>query len=403
MGKFQYTYSDPTISTSADGDTPYGIYDNDQSFVTESVDVCKWTAKRLGHPVMQLEFNSSSIYAMFEEAVSEYSLHINNYNMKNWMWESYGSDNKVSGSGWSNAGTGSYKMGTGSLSVTHPHMGTTFMLSDQYGEAIGLGGTTTMYTGSIILTSSKQVYDLQTESNISDSHTNKRLEIQRIFNHGPASITRFYDPFTGNYDQRNMLDSFGLGNVSPAVSFVLRPVSHDITRAQAIETNDYIRKSNYSFELINNQVRLFPIPESDDAGNKIYFQYFVKEDRQSTSRTFTENKVTDPSNVPYKFITYTEINAAGRQWIRKFTLALSKELLGIIRSKYASLPLPNGEVAMDGEALKAEGREEKQLLLDELKEFLESVSLTEKSRQESEQAEAAQAVLNKAPLGIYIG
>ena len=190
---------------------------------------------------------------------------------------------------------------------------------------------------------------------------------------------------------------------SPAVSFILRPVSHDITRAQAIETNDKIRKSAYSFELLNNELRLFPIPDGDDAGNKVFFKYFVKEDRQSTTRTMTENKVTDPSNVPYKFITYDEINAAGRQWIRKFTLALSKELLGIIRSKYASLPLPNGEVAMDGESLKSEGREEKSELLTELKEFLDSVSLTEKTRQEQEQAESAQQVLNKAPLQIYIG
>jgi len=400
MGKFQYTYSDPSVTIMAEGSTPYGIYDSDTAFATEGIDVCKWTARRLGHPVMQLEFNSGSIWAMFEEAVSEYSLHINNYNVKNWLWESYGSDSKLSGSGWNDDGT--HKMGTGQIQPTHPHMGTTFHLSEQYGEAIALGGGVTAYTGSITLTGSKQVYDLESESNITGSHSNKRLEIQKVFNQGPSSITRFYDPFTGNYDQRNMLDNFGLGNVSPAVSFVLRPVSHDITRAQAIETNDYIRKSAYSFELINNQIRIFPRPESDDAGNKIYFQYFVKDDKQ-TSRTFTQNKVTDPSNVPYKFITYSEINAAGRQWIRKFTLALSKELLGIIRSKYASLPLPNGEVAMDGEALKAEGREEKSELLTELKEFLESVSLTEKSRQESEQAEAAQQVLNKAPLGIYIG
>tara|TARA_R100000664_G_C2749810_1_gene137136 strand:- start:769 stop:1977 length:1209 start_codon:yes stop_codon:yes gene_type:complete len=402
MGKFQFTYSDPSLTTSAEGDTPYGIYDNDAAFVSESVDVCKWTAKRLGHPVMQLEFNSSSIYAMFEEATSEYSLHINNYNMKNWMWESYGSDAKVSGSGWGNNGTSS-RMGTGSLSVTHPHMGTTFMLSDQYGESIGAMGNVTIHTGSIVITGSKQEYDLQSEAVITASNSGKRLEIQEVFNYGPSSVTRFYDPFTGNYDQRNMLDNFGMGNVSPAVSFVLRPVSHDITRAQAIETSDKIRKSAYSFELINNQLRIFPIPEAEDAGDKIYFKYFVKEDRQSTSRTFTNNKVTDPSNVPYKFITYSEINAAGRQWIRKFTLALSKELLGIIRSKYASLPLPNGEVAMDGEALKSEGREEKTQLLEELKEFLESVSLTEKSKQEQEQAEAAQQVLNKAPLGIYLG
>jgi hypothetical protein len=402
MGKFQYTYSDPGITTSAKTDTPFAIYDNDTAFISESVDVCKWVARRLGHPIMQLEFNSSSIYAMFEEGTSEYSLHINNYNMKNWLWESYGSDNKVSGSGWSNDGV-STRMGTGSVSVTHPHMGTTFLLSDQYGESVGVGGSVTMYTGSITLTGSQQVYDLQTESNLTASHDNKRLEIQEIFNYGPSSITRFYDPFTGNYDQRNMLDSFGMGNTSAAVSFVLRPISQDITRAQAIETSDKIRKSAYSFELINNTVRLFPRPDANDAGNKIYFKYFLKEDKQSTTRTFTNNRVTDPSNVPYKFITYSEINASGRQWIRKFTLALSKELLGIIRSKYASLPLPTGEVAMDGESLKSEGREEKTQLLEELKEVLESVSLTEKSRQESEQAESAQQVLNKSPLGIFIG
>ena len=117
----------------------------------------------------------------------------------------------------------------------------------------------------------------------------------------------------------------------------------------------------------------------------------------------SEKEVSDPSNVPYAFITYEEINAAGRQWIKKYTLALSKELLGIIRSKYASMPLPNGEVSLDGEALKSEGREEKGELLTELKEFLESVSLKEQAVTEQEVSDANQSVLNKAPLGIYIG
>ena len=150
-------------------------------------------------------------------------------------------------------------------------------------------------------------------------------------------------------------------------------------------------------------MRIFPRPDSTDSGDKIYFHYYVKDDKQGTTRTYTNSKVSDPSNIPYKFITYEEINAAGRNWIRKFTLALSKELLGIIRSKYASMPLPNGEVSLDGEALKAEGREEKSLLLEELNNFLEAVSLSERSRQEQEQADAQQQVLNKAPLKIYIG
>ena len=150
-------------------------------------------------------------------------------------------------------------------------------------------------------------------------------------------------------------------------------------------------------------MKIFPIPTKGDVGSKIYFNYYVRNDRVSTTRDYTENTVSDPSNAPYKNLTYTEINAHGRQWIRKFALALSKELLGIIRSKYASMPLPNGEVSLDGEALKGEGREEKTQLLEELKEFLDSVSLTEKSKMEQEQADAQQQVLNKSPLGIYIG
>jgi hypothetical protein len=318
------------------------------------------------------------------------------------MWEHYGSTERVSGSNYGNDGTSSV-MGTGSHEPEAAHMGSTFLLSEQYGEAVNVGGGVTMYTGSIVLTGSKQVYNLETESNIDSSHDNKRLEIQKVFNQGPAAVSRFYDPFAGTYDNIELLDSFGFGNVSPAVTYILRPISYDLARANAIETNDLIRKSAYSFEIINNEMRIFPQPDSDDAGNKVYFHYYVKEDRQGTTRTYTDNKVSDPSNIPYKFITYEDINAGGRQWIRKFTLALAKELLGIIRSKYSALPLPNGEVAMDGDALKAEGREEKAQLLEELSTFLESVSLAEGARKEQEVAESQQQVLNKAPLSIYIG
>tara|TARA_Y100001938_G_scaffold113783_1_gene156330 strand:+ start:309 stop:1529 length:1221 start_codon:yes stop_codon:yes gene_type:complete len=403
--KFEYLYSDPTITTSADGDTPYGIYDKDSAFISESVDVCKYVARKLGHPVMQLEFNSSSIYACFEEAISDYSLNINHYNTKNWLWDNYGNTDRVSGSGYSN-NTASARMGTGSIQPTKPTMGMSFALSEQYGTAAGVGGSTEMYSGSITLSSSRQVYDLQDDAtweHTTSSQSSDRLEIQRVFNYGPAAITRFYDPFAGSFDQRHMLDDMGMGNVSPSVSFIMRPIHQDITRANMIETNDRIRKSAYSFELINNKLRIFPIPQDDDAGNKVWFHYYLKSEKTSNTESHTINKVSDPSNIPYKFITYSEINAAGRQWIRRYTLALAKELLGIIRSKYGSMPIPTGDVTLDGEALKAEGREEKATLIEELKEFLESVSLSERARQESEQAEAQQSVLNKAPLGIYIG
>ena len=394
MSKFNFIYEDPTSALQVTGSTPHGIYDTDSEFQTDSLTVCKYVARKLGHPVMQLEFNSGSMYACFEEAVSEYSQQINHYNTKNWMWEHYG--NTATETGMSSTGSHQAETPNGGMSL--------FTLSEQYGQAVNLGGNATMFTGSITLTGSQQVYDLTNEGNFESSVTGTdRLEIQRVFNHGPAAISKFYDPFAGTYDNIEMLDAFGFGNVSPAVSYIMRPISYDLARANAIETNDLIRKSAYSFELVNNKMRIFPRPEEADAGNKIHFQYFKRDERIDVTQSYTSNKVSDPSNIPYKFITYNGINSMGRNWIRKYTIALSKELLGIIRSKYASLPLPNGEVSMDGEALKAEGREEKANLLEELSLFLEAVGKKEQAITEQEVANAQQEVLNKAPLKIYIG
>jgi hypothetical protein len=405
--KFQYIYADPIINgigaceTGSDGSytsVPYGTYNSDTTFCSESIDTCKWVARRLGHPVMQLEFNSGSLYAMFEEAVTEYSQHINNYNIRNWMWNQYSNDDKsISGS-----------VTPTSTNPVTPNMGLAVGLSEQYGVAANVGGGVTLYSASIALNEDQQEYDLQSAFDASStvvgtSNVGKRIEVQRVFNYGPDAITRFYDPYLGSFDERVMLDQFGFGEMSPASTFVLAPIYYDVLRSQAIETSDRIRRSNYSFEIVNNKVKIFPRPSSNDVGNKIWFEYYIRDEKTATSRSYTEGKITDPSNAPYEYIVYNEINGPGRQWIKKYALALSKELLGIIRSKYGSLPLPNGDVSMDGEALKAEGREEKTQLLEELKEFLETMSLTEKSKAEAEEAEAQQQVLNKAPLGIYIG
>ena len=391
MPKLDYAYTDP--SSFVTGQTPYGTYDTDSTFQTDIVSVTKWCAQRLGFPVLQLEIPSGSIYACFEESVNEYSQHINNYNIKNWMWEQYGEKNRISGS-----------LSTGSANPVTPSLGPSIGLSEKYGQVAGMSENFDLKKGYITLSGSKQDYDLQ-DVWASVSESNKRIEVQRVFNHMPAAVSRFYDPYAGSFDQRQLLDAFGFGNVSPAISFVLKPISYDLARANAIETSDLIRKSAYSFELHNNNLRIFPIPLSGDAGEKIWFEYYVKDDIRNSDNANAglQGGVSDPSNVPYKFITYSSINQPGRQWIRKYTYALAKELLGIIRSKYSSMPIPDGEVTLDGEALKTEGREEKIQLLEELKEFLESVSLTEKLKAEAEEANAQQEVLAKAPLNIFIG
>ena len=391
MPKLEYAYEDP--GEFVVGQTPYGTYDEDSTFQTDIESVTKWCAKRLGFPVLQLEIPSGSIYACFEESVNEYSQHINNYNIKNWMWEQYGEKNRISGS-----------LSTGSADPVTPSLGPSITLSDKYGQVVGLNENYDLKKGYIVLSGSQQDYNLQSVW-ADDNESGKRIEVHRVFNHQPAAVSRFYDPYAGTFDQRQLLDAFGFGNVSPAISFVLKPISYDLARANAIETSDLVRKSAYSFEIHNNNLRIFPEPQEGDAGEKIWFEYYVKDDIRNTNNISAslQGGVSDPSNVPYKFITYNSINQPGRQWIRKYTYALAKELLGIIRSKYSSMPIPDGEVTLDGEALKTEGREEKQQLLEELREFLESVSLTEKLKAEAEESNAQREVLAKAPLNIYIG
>ena len=391
MPKLDYAYEDP--SSFVVGQTPYGTYDADATYQNDIVSVTKWCAKRLGFPILQIEIPSGSIYACFEEAVNEYSQHINNYNIKNWMWEQYGEKNRISGS-----------LSTGSADPVTPTLGPAVTLSEKYGQMTNMGGNVDLKKGYITISGSNQDYDLQDVwANVSES--GKRIEVHRVFNHMPAAVSRFYDPYAGSFDQRQLLDAFGFGNVSPAISFVLKPISYDLARANAIETSDLVRKSAYSFEIHNNNLRIFPIPLDGDAGEKIWFEYYVKDDIRNSDNANAglQGGVSDPSNVPYKFITYSSINQPGRQWIRKYTYALAKELLGIIRSKYSAMPIPDGEVTLDGEALKTEGREEKTQLLEELREFLESVSLTEKLKAEAEESNAQREVLAKAPLNIYIG
>jgi opacity protein-like surface antigen len=327
------------------------------------------------------------MYACFEEAVTEYSSIVNQYNIKENMLKVQGAPT--------------------SSNFTHTvvtDLGRAITISEAYGAEVGVGGSVDWKTGYVVTSGSQQVYDLDDWAIVSESSS--PIEIKRVFHEAPPAVTRYFDPYAGTgAGTDNVIDSFGWGNYSPGVQFTMMPIYADILKVQAIEFNDQIRKSAYSFELINNKLRIFPSPLTADTGERIWFEYYVKDDVKNTNNVSgsMQGGISDPSNVPYKFITYNSINAPGRQWIKKMTLALAKELLGIIRSKYASMPLPNGEVTMDGEALKAEGREEKANLLEELKEFLESVSLSERARQEQEQAEANQAVLAKAPLQIYIG
>ena len=381
----------PGSSSFASGQTPYGFYDSDTEFSgsgNHSVDkFSDWAAKRLGYPIVAVELQNVQFYACYEEAITEYSAQVNQFNIK---------DNLLSLQGQS----------TGS-SVTHrkvtPTFGRTIQLSEQYGSEAGVGGTIDFKSGSISVNSGSQVYDLN--KLIGDvSESGKAIEIRKVFYEATPAVQRYFDPYAGTgAGTYEMLDGFGFGGMTPAVQFMMMPMYADVLRMQAIEFNDHMRKSAHTFELINNKLRIFPNPTDD---YKLWFQYILKEDRDNplqTQYSGSANVVSDYSNVPYDNMEYQFINDVGKQWIRKYGLALTKELLGMIRSKYGSIPVPNAETTLDGDTLRTEAQTEKEFLVTQLRENLEASSRKMMLEADSEEGTRLQEKLQKVPLPIYIG
>ena len=375
------------------GQTPYGFYDSDIEFAGQSnnsVDkFADWAARRLGYPIMAVELPSGSFYACFEEAITEYSAQVNQFNIR---------ENLLSLRGQA---TGS------SNSVTHkritPNLADTIRISEQYGSEAGVGGTVDFKSGSIPIVSGSQVYDLDTlYADVSES--GKAIEVRRVFYEADPAVQRYFDPYAGTgAGSYNMLDGFGWGGMTPAVQFMMMPIYADLLRVQAIEFNDQVRKSAHTFELRNNKLRIFPNPTEN---YKLWFEYILKEDRDNPIQTAHGEgvgTVSDYSNVPYNNMEYKYINDVGKQWIRKYGLALCKELLGMIRSKYGSIPVPNAETTLDGDTLRTEAQTEKEFLITQLRENLEASSRKMMLEADSEEATRLQEKLNKVPLPIYIG
>ncbi len=373
-------------SSFSSGDTPWGLYDTDNEFTSSADKFADWSARRLGYPIMSVELQSGSFYACFEEAVTEYSAQVNQFNIK---------DNLLHLTG----------QATGS-NVTHkrvtPTMGRSIFLSKQYGTEAGVGGDVSYYTGSLAIKEGVQTYEI--DKIFTDVSASEAIEVKRIFYESTPAMQRFFDPYaTTGYGTINMVEGFGFGNYSPAVSFTLMPMFEDLLRVQAIEMNDSIRKSAYSFSLVNNKLRIFPDPAEDRNLRFEYVKVSERDDPLITQYSGSADVVSDFSNVPYDNMKYQFINDVGIQWIRKYGLALCKELLGIIRSKYGTLPIPNADTTLDGDTLRSEAAAEKEALITQLREMLEQTSRRALLEADKDEAEFLQEKLQKVPYPIYIG
>lgn len=362
--------------------TPFGYYDADATFKTEANKVADWCARKLGYPIMEVELQDINFFAAFEESVTEFSTQVNMSNAKDYMLTLQGTptSNQLS------------------QRVVTPNLGRTISMAKQYGSEAGSGGDIDYKKGYIQLTGSQSEYDLNALwANVNESGS--AIEIKRVYHDFTPAIVRYFDPYVGTgAGTQQMLDSFGWGSYSPAVSFMVQPLYADLLRMQAIELNDTIRKSTYSFELRNNKLKLFPTPTYSA---NMWFEYVVTSQRNNPLKEPT-GSISDLSNVPYSRIQFTNIKDIGLQWIYKYTLATAKEMLGLIRGKYSTVPIPGSEMTLNGADLIAQGREDKVALILELNTLLTSMTRQGQMEQETAIATSLSTQLSKVPLYIYI-
>lgn len=373
------------------GSTPFGYYDLDAQFQSDGPKVANYCARKLGYPVMDVELQDVNFYTCFEEAVSVYSEE---------LYQSKIKDNYL---GLEGAPTGSQLNNI----VVVPSLNSIVTIADNYGAQIGIGGTIEYYSGSLALTASIQVYDMQKWA-VDNGHisSSDRLVIQEVSYKGNPAVNQFYDPYIGgSINYQGATENFGWSSYSPGLNFTLFPVYWDIQRIQEIEMSNTVRRSWFSFEVTNNKLTILPKPESNDM--IIWIKYSKKSDFADPTKNspYGTNKtlVTNPSNVPYGTITYLQINQPGKQWIFEYTLALASELLGLIRGKYTQVPAPGSEVTLNGADLISKGQAQQQALRERLRQDFEDMSRRAQLERKQSENQSISSTLSEVPMMVYLG
>jgi hypothetical protein len=380
-----------SASFSSGSSTPFGLYDSDSTFASESVRVANYCAVKLGYPMMEVELQADQFFACFEEAVSTYALEIYQSKIK---------DNYLSLEG---SPTGSLLNNT----VVVSNLNTVITIADSYGAPAGVGGYTNWYSGSISLVAGQQIYDLQQIGSASGwIQPGDRVVVQEVYYKGMPAINQYYDPYIGgSINYQGATENFGWASYSPGLNFTLFPIYWDIQRIQEIEMSNIVRRSAFTFEITNNKLKIFPVPEV--ANTYLWIQYSKKSEMGdpniNSPYSGSKNLVANPSQVPYGTITYSQINRPGKQWIYEYTLALASELLGLVRGKYTQVPVPGSEVTLNGADLISKGQNMQAALKERLREELESMTRQSQLERKAAEAQSESDTLTKVPLLIYIG
>lgn len=275
----------------------------------------------------------------------------------------------------------------------------TTRIAEDYASEANVGGNFDVKTGSLDMVAGTQDYDMNAWAAASASlGENDTIEVRRLFYQQPPAIVRYFDPYAGTGTGiQSLLETFGFGQFSPGINFLLMPIYFDVQKVQAIELNDQIRKADYSFDIKNNKLKIFPIPNRDE---KLFFEYITLTNKDKVVRDERKNVVTDVMNVPYRNPVYSNINTVGRTWVFKYTLAVCREIEAHIRIQFSNMNI-QGVGPLQGSELITDARKEKEDLIVELKEMLNEVSRKGQLERKQQEAQFTRDTLSNVPLLIY--
>jgi hypothetical protein len=378
--------------------TAFGFYNNDIEFQDDCLKVSKFVTTRLGYPLMDVELQTSSIFTAFEEAITMYGNELYAYLIRENVLD-------LTGLPYENIDL--------SEVIVQPSLETVIRLSEQYGDEAGVGGSIPWHKGAVPLTSSIQDYDIKKWATEQDPPITGSIEIKRIFYQEPVPASaRMLNPYDGfGFGGVAAAGLMGMGGFGGGYGYLMMPLNYDLQVIQAIEMNTQVRLSNYSFEVHNNVIRIFPIPnlntgrafDDDGSVGQLWFEYILRDERINASLICAEDKVTNVSNMPYQNPVYSLINSVGRQWIFEMTLAICKEILGYVRGKYSTVPIPNSEMTLNQADLLGAATAEKTALLERLRAYFDENSRASLLERKVREADAVLRELDQVPRVIYIG
>ena len=377
--------------------TAFGFYNNDTDFQTDADKITVFCARRLGWPIENVELQDIQFWTAFEEATTVYGNELYAFKQREDYISMEGSEN-------------SYSSGADfSETLVTPNLQNIVRLSDEYGEQAGVGGNVTWYSGSIELTQSIQDYDLNDWAVRTLGVSGKQLEIKRIFYEGIPASAQYFSAGGAGLGALGGTGFMGFGGVPAGYglynTYLMSSLSYNVQAIQAVELAQDILFDAYSFELINNQLRIFPIPGTGEDGNpgKLWFQYTLVDQVYEDSLQSGSNLITNISQYPYNNPIYSTVNSIGRSWIFEYTLALVKETLGNVRNKYSQIPIPGAEVTLNGQDLINQSTTNKEALITRLRDYFDQTSRQSMLERRAAESVARVSEINNVPMTIFVG